>query len=62
MIDSTSSLPKAMLKHWDWDNMATISQTKIFKCIFFNENIWISIEISLKFVPKGPIKNIPALN
>ena len=33
----------------------------IFKCIFFNENIWISIEISLKFVPQGPISNILAL-
>ena len=33
----------------------------IFKCIFFNENIWISIKFSLKFVPKGPINNIPAL-
>ena len=33
----------------------------IFKCIFFNENVWISIKISLRFVPKGPINNIPAL-
>ena len=33
----------------------------IFKCIFLNENIWISNKISLKFVPKGPINNIPAL-
>ena len=33
----------------------------IFKCIFLNENVWIPIEISLKFVPKGPINNIPAL-
>ena len=33
----------------------------IFKRIFFNENIWISIKISLKLVPKGPINNIPAL-
>ena len=33
----------------------------IFKCIFFNENVWISIKISLKFVPKGPINNIPSL-
>ena len=33
----------------------------IFKHIFFNENVWISIKISLKFVPKGPIYNIPAL-
>ena len=33
----------------------------IFKCIFLNENVWISIKISLKFVPKGLINNIPAL-
>ena len=33
----------------------------IFKCIFFNGNVWMSIEISLKFVPKRPINNIPAL-
>ena len=33
----------------------------IFKCIFMNENVWIPIKISLKFVPKGPINNIPAL-
>ena len=32
-----------------------------FKCIFMNENIWISINISLKFVPMCPINNIPAL-
>ena len=33
----------------------------IFKCIFLNENVWILIKISLKFVPKGLINNIPAL-
>ena len=33
----------------------------IFKCIFLNENIWISIKISLKFVPNGPIDNMAAL-
>ena len=32
-----------------------------FKWIFFNENVWISIEVSLKFILKGPINNIPAL-
>ena len=31
----------------------------IFKYICFNENIWIAIEISLKFDPKGPINNVP---
>ena len=33
----------------------------IFKCIFLNENVRISINISLKCVPKGPIDHIPAL-
>ena len=32
-----------------------------FKRIFSNENVRISIKISLKFVPKGPINNNPAL-
>ena len=33
----------------------------IFKWIILNENVWISINISLKFVPRGPINNIPTL-
>ena len=33
----------------------------ILKCIFLNENVWISLKISLKFVPKVRINNIPAL-
>ena len=33
----------------------------IFKHIFFNENVRISIQISLKFVPEGPINNNLAL-
>ena len=33
----------------------------IFKYIFLNENVWIPTKISLKFVPKGPINDIPAL-
>ena len=32
-----------------------------FKRIFLNENVRISIKISPKFVPKGPINNIPAM-
>ena len=32
-----------------------------FKRIFLNENVRIAIKISLKFVPRGPINNIPAL-
>ena len=33
----------------------------ILKCIFLDENVLIVIKMSLKFVPKGPINNIPAL-
>ena len=33
----------------------------IFKCIFLNENVWIPIKFSLKFVPQGSINKIPAL-
>ena len=33
----------------------------IFKWIFLSENVYISIKILLKFVPRCPINNIPAL-
>ena len=33
----------------------------IFKCIFVSENVLIWIQISLKFVHRGPINNIPSL-
>ena len=33
----------------------------IFRCIFLNENVWISTEISLTFICRCPINNIPAL-
>ena len=48
------------LKHWGRDKMAAISQT-IHSNAFLNEYVRISIKISLKFVPRGPINNIPAL-
>ena len=33
----------------------------VLKCIFLNENVLILLKIPQKFVPKGPINNIPAL-
>ena len=33
----------------------------IFKCIFLNENARIPIQIALKFVPRSPLDNKPAL-
>ena len=52
------------LTHWVWLRPRWNRQhfaEDIFNCIFFNEDVWISIKISLTFVPKGPINNIPAL-
>ena len=43
------------------NKMADTFADSIFKRIFLNENGRFSIEISLKFVPKGPIDNKPAL-
>ena len=33
----------------------------IIKYIFLNENVWVSIKISLEFVPRGPVNNTPVL-
>ena len=41
--------------------MAAILANNISKCIFLNQNGRITIQISLKFVPKSPIDNKPAL-
>ena len=41
--------------------MAAILADDIFKWIFSNENGRILIQISLKFVPRSPIGNKPAL-
>ena len=46
------------LTHWGRDKMDAIL---LLKCIFLSESVWIPIKISMKFVPKGPINNIPAL-
>ena len=56
------------ISEWKWDiNTLRPRQngrrfaSDTFKGIFLNENVRISIKISLKFVPKGPINNNPAL-
>ena len=46
-----SSSPRAL------DKIDAILADNIFKCIFLNEKH----EYRLKFIPKGPINNIPAL-
>ena len=42
--------------------MAAIVADDNFKCIFLNENYKITIRISLKFAPRSPIDNKPALD
>ena len=50
-----------LLTHWGRDKMATIFQKTFSNGFLLNQNVWISINISLKFVPRGPISNIPTL-
>ena len=57
----TGGLANPPLTHLGWDKMAATLADDTFKCKFVNENILISITISLKFVPKGPINNMSAL-
>ena len=45
----------------DWLEKLTYFTYDTFKCIFLNINARMSITILPKFVPKGPINNIPAL-
>ena len=42
----------------NWHYVITFPR-RHFKCLFINENVGISIKISLKFVPKGSTYNIP---
>ena len=51
-ITLNSAIPKQNGRHFPDDN---------FKCIICDKNKQIVIAISLKFVPKGPINDIPAL-
>ena len=61
-VHSQIQQPSISLTHWGRDKMAAVSQTTLSNAFsFLNENVRISIKISLKFVPKGPINNNPSL-
>ena len=49
---------ESILTHLPLDKMAAISQTTFSDAFFLNETLCILINISVKFVPKGPINNI----
>ena len=66
----SSLLELTSLSQLFWDGMINTLRLRqnghhfadhTFKCIFLNENVRISIKISLKCVPMGPMNNIPAL-
>ena len=50
-----------VLIHLTLDKMAATLADDDFKCNFLNENDRIPIRILLKFVPKSPVDNKPAL-
>ena len=54
------SEPNGELTYWGRDKMAAIFR-RHFRRHSFNENAWILLKISLKFVPKDPINITPAL-
>ena len=51
-LRSNSLRPRGNRRHFADD---------IFKCSSLNENVLISIKVSLKFNPNGPINNVPTL-
>ena len=53
--------PDFFLTHWGQEKNGRHFPDDIFKCIFFNEIVWILLKISLKFVPKVQINNVQAL-
>ena len=50
-----------LLTHLPLDKMADTFADNIFKRIFFNENVRLLIQISVKFVPRGSNDNKSAL-
>ena len=68
-LPEPESCPRSLIPYGvtrlQWVNMLRPRQNgryfadDVFKCIFLNENVWILLKISLKFVPKIPINNIP---
>ena len=69
-LEKAPDVTRHLIRHWrKWVPINTLGLRQhrrrfaddIFKCIFCNVNCCILINISLKFVRKGPIDNNPAL-
>ena len=52
--------PQWVITFWSRQNGCHFTDD-IFKCVFLHENVCILLKISLKFVPKAQINNIPSL-
>ena len=52
--------PEIVLTYLGREKLDAISQRAFSRVLIVNQNAWISIRISLKFVPKASIKNIAA--
>ena len=50
-----------VLTHWGRDKMAAIFQTTFFNAFSWMKMYEFRLTFSLKFVPRGPINNIPTL-
>ena len=58
----SQEIPRHLLGYCEWYGqlhivLNNLPADDVFKCIFMNEKFCISIQISLKFVLKGPIDN-----
>ena len=60
-VNTLTALLLLVLTHWGRGKMAAIFQTTFSNALSWRKMIEIPTQISLKFVPKGPIKNIPEL-
>ena len=52
---------RPMTRNFEAETKWTTFRRRHFQTYFLQWNIWISLKISLEFVPKVPINNIPAL-
>ena len=60
-INDALGITMAHSRHIEAETNCRHFTDDILKCIFVNENVWISITISLNVVPGGPINNSPPL-
>ena len=56
---TSTSRHSVNLTHWGWNKMAAIFQITFSKSLLWK--LWILIQISLRYIPTGPINNHPAL-